>query len=123
MADSYEIHVHKDGRWQIDNVTDNKEQALESARDLTTSKHIQGVKVIEEKAIGDDGETRSRTIFNQSKKGGKSAKKKGKKKPDTEDDKPAKKKKKRSATSIMIIALVGMSVLLVGVIVAALIFG
>jgi len=119
MADNYEIHVHKGGRWQIDNVTDNKEQALASARDLTTSKHIQAVKVIEEKVIDGEGETRSRTIFNQSKVADKPKGKEEKKKlaANPKTGKPGKKKKKkRPALSTAIIALIGIAILLTGLI-------
>jgi len=123
MSDTYEIHVHKGGRWQIDNVSNNKEQALASARDLTTSKHIQAVKVIEEKVIDDEGDTRTRTIFNQSKVADK-PKGKGKGKEEEENTlaakpetgKPGKKKKKNSALSTVIVALIGMAILLIALI-------
>ena len=95
MANSeYEIHIHKKGRWIIDHIVSNdKERAVDEARDMTADKYLSGVKVIEETVINDEGETRSRTVFNYVK--GKK-KKKGKPKSKATDDAPDKKKKNRS---------------------------
>ncbi len=106
----YEIHVLKKGRWTIDHVvSDDKERAINEARDMTADKYLDGVKVIEETVINDDGETRSRTVFNNMKN---KQKKKGKPKAKAEDSEPDKKKKKRSGAANLIIALLGVVVLL-----------
>ncbi|HEC91056.1 MAG TPA: hypothetical protein ENI55_05255 [Alphaproteobacteria bacterium] len=114
----YEIHILKKGRWTIDHiVSDDKEAAINEAREMTTDKYIDGVKVIEESVINDEGETRSRTVFNNTKK---KRVKKGKTESRAEDSKPDKKKKKRSGTANLLIALVVVAVILVGLIVITL---
>ncbi len=117
----YEIHVHKKGRWTIDHVVSNdKEAAVNEAREMTTDKYLSGVKVIEETVINDEGETRTRTVFNYVK--GKK-KKKGKSESEATDDTSDKKKKKRSGTTNLLIALIGVVVLLAGLIALALMLG
>ena len=116
----YEIHIHKKGRWIIDHIVSNdKEMAINEAREMTTDKYLSGVKVIEEAVINDEGETRTRTVFNYVKGKGKHKKKE---KPESgTDSKPDKKKKKRSGATTMLIAMIGIAVLLTILIVLALV--
>jgi hypothetical protein len=116
----YEIHIHKKGRWIIDHVVSNdKEGAINEAREMTTDKYLSGVKVIEEAVINDKGETRTRTVFNYV-KGKSKHKKKGNSKSNATDGAPDKKKKKRSGTTNLLIALIGTAIFLTVLIVLAL---
>ncbi len=117
----YEIHVLKKGRWTIDHIVSNdKEGAINEAREMTTDKYLDGVKVIEEAVINDEGETRSRTIFNNAKN-----KNKNKKKPESKaaDSTPGKKRKPHSGATNLLIALAGIAVLLISLIVLTLMLG
>lgn len=117
----YEIHIHKKGRWIIDHVVSNdKERAINEARDMTTDKYLSGVKVIEEAVINDEGETRTRTVFNYV-KGKDKNKKKGKPESDA-DSEPDKKKKKRSGETTMLIVMTGTAIFLTVLIIIALVF-
>ena len=115
----YEIHVLKKGRWTIDHIVSNdKEGAINEAREMTADKYLDGVKVIEEAVINDEGETRSRTVFNNVTN---KHKKKDKPESKAKNSVPDKKKKKRSGSANLIIALTGVAVLLISLIVLALV--
>jgi hypothetical protein len=58
---AFEIHTLKDGLWQLDSVHENKDDALYEARRMyDNSKHIGGIKVLQEEY--DDEANRSSTF-------------------------------------------------------------
>lgn len=62
---SYEIYSYKSGNWNIDSVYDDKAQALHEARLLLESRHLTGVKIIQENFNEETGKTSSMIIFNE----------------------------------------------------------
>lgn len=68
---SFEVYAYKSGNWNIDSVYDDKEQALHEARLLLESRHLTGVKVIQERHDEESGKVSSMIIFNEVKHVGK----------------------------------------------------
>lgn len=62
---SYEVYAYKSGNWNIDSVYDDKTQALHEARLLLESRHLTGVKIIQENFNEETGKTASMIIFNE----------------------------------------------------------
>ncbi len=62
---TFEVYAYKSGNWNIDSVYDDKAQALHEAHLLLESRHLTGVKVIQEKHDVESGKTLSMVIFNE----------------------------------------------------------
>ncbi len=60
---AFEIHIFRDGRWKIDSVFDDRENAIFDAERMYAGGRYSGIRVIEEIFDEDTGKTRSRTIF------------------------------------------------------------
>lgn len=68
---SYEVYAYKGGKWVIDSVYDDKRQALHEGRTLLESRHLSGVKIIQEDYDNETDKTSAMVIFNETKNIGK----------------------------------------------------
>jgi len=61
----YEVHVKQNGRWEIHarHSAADKELAIEEAKSLDTSKHIEAVKVIQEIYDPEDGTSKEYNVY------------------------------------------------------------
>jgi len=64
---SFEVYAYKAGNWNIDSVYDDKQQALHEARILLESRHLTGVKVIQETYDEESEKSSSMVVFNETK--------------------------------------------------------
>ncbi len=64
---SYEVYAYKAGNWVIDSVYDDKQQALHEAKVLLESRHLSGVKIIQESYDNENDKTSAMVIFNETK--------------------------------------------------------
>ncbi|MEE8394014.1 MAG: hypothetical protein V3R66_06685 [Rhodospirillales bacterium] len=64
---SYELYAYKGGKWVIDSVYDDKQQALHEGRILLESRHLTGVKIIQENYDKETDKTSAMIIFNEAK--------------------------------------------------------
>ncbi|MBL6957850.1 MAG: hypothetical protein ISR52_02640 [Rhodospirillales bacterium] len=60
---TYEIHTLKDGRWMITAVHNTREKAITEAREMTSNKFYDGIKVVAEIYEENSGNTFARTLF------------------------------------------------------------
>lgn len=117
-AVSFEVLSSKAGKWTIESVLEDKQDALSEARSLLAGRHHLAIKVIEERYDPETDRTTSKIIFNE-KKGEK------KKKPALQEPKKtkprqptkAKPRKQASFTKNAIILVTVLGGLLLGLIV------
>ena len=69
---SYELLSFRDGSWIIESIYENRDVALQEARQLLAGRHQTGVKVIEETYDADTDNTTARIVFSRQKGGEKS---------------------------------------------------
>lgn len=81
---TFEVYAFKQGNWYIDSVYDDKQQALHEARILLESRHLTGVKVIQETYDEESEQSASMIIFNETKGVEKPKPRRAKPKPKTE---------------------------------------
>lgn len=67
---AYEVQTYQRGEWQIDSIANDRESAMESARDFERSKHCAGVRVIEEFHDEDSQKTDTRIVYRYQKNDG-----------------------------------------------------
>lgn len=66
-AVSFEVLSSKAGKWTIESVLEDKQDALSEARSLLAGRHHLAIKVIEERYDPETDRTTSRIIFNEKK--------------------------------------------------------
>ncbi len=62
---SYELLSFRGGNWVIESIYDNRDVALQEARQLLAGRHQTGVKVIEETYDADTDNTTARIVFSR----------------------------------------------------------
>lgn len=68
---SYEILSLKAGKWSIEGVLGNKQEALEDARSMLAGKHHLAIKVLEERYDPETDRTTTKLVFSEMKGAGK----------------------------------------------------
>jgi len=117
---AYEIHTFKDGKWQLDTVHDRKDDALHEARRLYgNSKHISGVKVLQEEFDSVNNQASSHVVYNEM-RGAKKTKAKitkvEEKKEIIRPKQPKKPEKKGSATNYFLMMVLGVGTVLLAIV-------
>jgi len=116
---AYEIHTFKDGKWQLDTVHDRKDDAMHEARRLYgASKHISGVKVLQEEFDSEENRASSHVLYNEI-RGAKKTKAKITKVEEKKEiirPKQPPKPKKGSATNYFLFMVLGVSAVLLAVV-------
>ncbi len=64
---TFELYTFKQGNWYIDSVYDDKQQAMHEARILLESRHLTGVKIIQETYDEESEQSASMVVFNETK--------------------------------------------------------
>lgn len=123
---AYEIHTLKEGKWQLDTIHDRKDDAMHEARRLYgASKHIAGVKVLQEDFDSEAGKSSTRVLYNEI-RGQKKTRAKIKKKEEQKEvvrPKVQKKpEKKGSATNYLLMMVLGVSAILLAIVGVAIYF-
>ena len=100
---SYEVLSKRRGKWEVESVTTNKEEAIDRANETLGTGHYQAVKVIGEELDDDTGDVKSYTVLSKEERrvskepspSGKNRRKKSERRGDPNRRKKERRKKKR----------------------------